>query len=362
MAKAPALAFLLMAACTQAEAPRTPFEPSLEAEHIERAASWLDAHGLDRTQLLALPPLERAKVATSLAYRFCSPGSFDGADLLPLYDICATQCGGYAFVFAGLAEAMELRTRPVYLHNVPLQGSHVATEVMIDGEWAFFDPTYGAFFTAGDRALSMAEVVGLSEAELGAAVRQASKGELGEAVSDPYSGSFNHAFMRLDGYTQAEAVTYGDPSESLALSIPLHLSNGALSVGAVGATTRDDLAKGWLDYTNQTQLDGNPATNTAYSSYLLYNGDAQRSAVVELNGLSPGSVYSIELVLHNPISLTQSLAVQIGTDSQQFVVSSGVSQVRLSVPASAASEAITVTNASDDVLEMFAIQVMVEGA
>lgn len=357
MAKAAALAFLVVAGCTQPEAPRAPFEPSLDAAHIERAAAWLDANGFDRIELLALSSLERAKVAASLAYRFCSPGSFDGANLMPLYDVCKTMCGGYAFVFEGLAEALELRTRPVYLHNVPLQGSHVAAEVMIDGEWAFFDPTYGAFFMAAGRALSMAEVAGLSKAELASAVRQASKGDLSDATSDPYNGSFNHAFMRLDGYALAEAITYGDPSESLALSIPLHLSKGELSVGAFGATSREDLAKGWMDYTNQTQLDGNPETSTAYSSYLLYNGDAQRSAIVQLNGLSPGSVYSVELVLHNPISLTQSLAVQIGTDSQEFVVQSGVSQVQLSLPASAASEAITVTNASDDVLEMFAISV-----
>lgn len=357
MVRASLFALFLVAGCTQAESVQEAFTPSLKPAHIERAAAWLDANGFDRTELVSMSPLERATIATSMTYRFCAPGSFDGADLLPLYDDCKTQCGGYAFVFAGLAEALQLRTRPVYLHNVPLQGSHVATEVMIDGEWAFFDATYGAFFMADDRPLSIEDVASLSSVELQVAVRQAAKGGLGGALSDPFDGDFDHPFIRLDVYTMAEAITHGDPGERLALTIPLQLLNGALTVGAVGATSRDVLAKAWLDYTNQTHLDGNPATDTAYSSYLLYNGDAQRSAIVELNGLSPGAVYSVGLVINNPVSLTQSLAVRIGEGLREFALGPGVSEVRLSLPASAASEAITVMNASDDVLEMFAISV-----
>lgn len=68
------------------------------------------------------------------------------------------ECGVRDVILHALFEEMGLKARRIGFDRVPIQGGHVATEVLIDGRWLFFDATFGVYFTDDDgRILSIDE-------------------------------------------------------------------------------------------------------------------------------------------------------------------------------------------------------------
>lgn len=69
-------------------------------------------------------------------------------------------CGHRDIVFRDICGRLGWKSRRVGFHNIPIQVAHVGTEVWLDDDWRFFDPTFGIFITAkGDpkTPLSLAE-------------------------------------------------------------------------------------------------------------------------------------------------------------------------------------------------------------
>lgn len=56
-------------------------------------------------------------------------------------------CGHRDIVFRDLCGRLGWKSRRIGFHNIPIQVAHVGTEVWIDGEWRFFDPTFGIFIS-----------------------------------------------------------------------------------------------------------------------------------------------------------------------------------------------------------------------
>jgi len=59
-------------------------------------------------------------------------------------------CGHRDYLFRQVAEEVGWKSRRVGFHDVPVQLAHVATEVYIDGDWRFFDSTFGVYLTSLD--------------------------------------------------------------------------------------------------------------------------------------------------------------------------------------------------------------------
>lgn len=56
-------------------------------------------------------------------------------------------CGHRDMTFREVGERLGWKSRRIGFHNVPIQVAHVGTEVWLDNDWRFFDPTFGIFLT-----------------------------------------------------------------------------------------------------------------------------------------------------------------------------------------------------------------------
>ena len=146
------------------------------------------------------------------------------------------------------------------LYNVPIQGNHTAVEVLVDGQWAFYDPTFGAYFTAeGDvegPILSLEDVAsGHSVDSLESLVNQASGDRQNVAfaiLGALFSERFEHPSMSLNYYQMAESISRLEPGEFVILDIPIFLTDaGTATVGDMTAADRAAGEAAWLAATNQ---------------------------------------------------------------------------------------------------------------
>ena len=56
-------------------------------------------------------------------------------------------CGGRDYVLSAVLDELGIPARRIGFDRVPIQVGHVATEIMIDGDWVLFDSTFGLYFT-----------------------------------------------------------------------------------------------------------------------------------------------------------------------------------------------------------------------
>jgi hypothetical protein len=64
-------------------------------------------------------------------------------------------CGHAALTFAAIVKHFGLRVRSVQFYYANGVDNHIANEVFFDGDWHYFDPTWGAYYQDGDRVLSI---------------------------------------------------------------------------------------------------------------------------------------------------------------------------------------------------------------
>lgn len=69
-------------------------------------------------------------------------------------------CSGMSVLFTGAMESAGLRARQVYLRRsfTSFFDTHATTEVLIDGRWVIFDPTFNVSFAKGGKLLGAAEI------------------------------------------------------------------------------------------------------------------------------------------------------------------------------------------------------------
>jgi Transglutaminase-like superfamily len=132
------------------------------------------AHEVTWAQKAAVAPRGRliAEAAMDYTVGHVSTGAFGYLELAgrrgPGYKpnkILAAQagiCGQASWVFAAIVRRFGLRVRSVTFSYVDPGGSpdgHTAVEVLYGGEWHFFDPTYGQFWTdAKGEVVSVAQI------------------------------------------------------------------------------------------------------------------------------------------------------------------------------------------------------------
>lgn len=283
--------------------------PMPDEARIE-ARAWFDRGGYVIEEIAALPLTERAARLNHAVYNHCE--SADNPPNVPmnsLFTECIATCLGYAYVLRGLLEATGAETRYVHLHNIPNQGNHTAVEVRLeDGQWAFFDPTFGAYFvdTQSEEVLSLSEVsISIERARLAEYVRQAGEGDGGlvSATLDYlYSATFDHPYMQLENYLLAEAISFDDPAEMVILDIKLDASRGESVLGSPDAQDFAAAQSAWLSQTNALARDDDPMNDVSFNASMLYNAAEQKLTMISISGLTPGAVYELSLSLFNQTS------------------------------------------------------------
>ena len=282
-----------------------PDSRALPATALTAARDWYASAGVDIDAVAQLPVDERARRLTQAVYAFCESGPQTVSHIDALFEDCVTACGGFSYVLRGLLEATGAQTRYINLYNIPNQGNHTAVEVNLGDRWAFYDPTFGAYFTRDGEAdgpvLILNEIVaGYSADELENHVVQAHD-ETAPFMSEPlaslFSETFDHTYMTLENYQLAEARSRLDARELIVLDIPLALDGGTAGIGDFDAETVADAQSAWLVQTNAILLDDDLANDVSYVSHELSNRKSERVTTVSVSNVQPGHRYEISLVL-----------------------------------------------------------------
>jgi hypothetical protein len=64
-------------------------------------------------------------------------------------------CGHAALTFAAIVKHFGLKVRSVQFYYADGVNNHISAEVFYDGEWHYYDPTWGAYYVQGGRVLSI---------------------------------------------------------------------------------------------------------------------------------------------------------------------------------------------------------------
>jgi hypothetical protein len=287
----------------------------------QRAAAedWFGRNGYDIVALKAEPVAERAKRLGFLTHLFCTPGAGNPANLNTLYRKCVTACGGYAYVYRGLAAVAGLQSRFVDFYTMPFQADHTAVEVkQSDGSWGFVDPTMGVIFTDNGKPdgklLSLAQVSSLPAGDLTRHVVQAREDRKISYIAPlgvQYGGNYSHAQMPIDNYDNSETVSHDMPNEMVVLRIPMSAAGSGAHIGNFEAQDGASLDKGWMQFAMDTIADKDLDRRVSPDASDLYNDREDRLTVLALSGLEPGKVYRLELRAANMQSAAA--RVQFGT-------------------------------------------------
>ncbi|MDF1610275.1 transglutaminase-like domain-containing protein [Hoeflea sp. YIM 152468] len=304
---------LLLSASFAAASEGSLYQP-VDKEQLAAAQSWLKRNDIPLARLQSMSPSERAKILTFYVYKHCRVGSGTPENLAQLYDDCATQCGGYSYVYRGLAEAAGLTTRYARLYNIPNQGNHVAVEVQVDnGKWGYFDPTFGSYFSnpeSADQVLDLREITTAALETLEANVHQANKDhplKINKPITEIFDGIFDHQYMSINNYRVTEAISNDNPNEHVVLEIPLELKAGEASMGSFDHTEFSDLSKVWLEQTNASLNDDDEFNDISYVASYLTNTREDRTTMISLSDLEPGQSYTGKLRLINPSNVDQTI-------------------------------------------------------
>jgi hypothetical protein len=123
------------------------------ANDYQTLVNFAKAHASD--------PLTVAKVLTAWQWTSLGPGvGRQPTSPQEVPSLLEGICGWRDYLLRAVMREIGIEGRRVGLNDVPLQGSHAATELKIGGNWMFFDPTFGVIFErpGGGKPLSYSEM------------------------------------------------------------------------------------------------------------------------------------------------------------------------------------------------------------
>jgi hypothetical protein len=290
---------------------------SVTKGQIDAAREWFDRNDIDVSALNKMSATDRSKMLTFLTYKFCRNSSETRSDLDTLYQDCATQCGGYSYFFRGLAAALGLRTRYARLYNIPNQGNHVAVEVEIeDKNWAFFDPTFGVFFSdtgLSENVLSLQQITTTKTLDkLLKIVKQANNQyELSsnQPLHELFDAEFNHRYMSVRNYMKPEALSTDHPDEMVILEIPMSLDRRSAVFGDFSSYKYEQLSMSWLNQTNFSLNDDDPLNDISYVTSQLTNAAEERLTLISLEDMVPNREYKAMIRFVNRTKIDKQLQI-----------------------------------------------------
>lgn len=251
--------------------------------------------------------VEIGKILNYIVFNHCNslPPHTGKKNKDELFEVCRTDCEGYAYVLRGLFAAYGIKARYTNLYNLPGQGNHTVVEAeILHGKWAFFDPTFGAFFSSNGSVdgtpLSLEEIrFNLTPELLSKHVFTAKKNNavIGH-IKDLYEKSvFEYPSMKIQSYLSAEISAPLDLNLTLPLTLPLKVVNGRATAGVLNARTIQEGRAGFLAWTNSTLNNNDPSDDTSYWFHILgdYFFHFRSMNIISLSGLRIGAVYDLNI-------------------------------------------------------------------
>jgi hypothetical protein len=186
-------AALTQVAALQAQIAATPTPLAVAVEQVRREVAFAEQYGggvpYAHGRLVAQAAMDYVvEQVSSTAYGYLEifgdplPASTPDAVLGAQAGIC----GHAALVYAAIVKRLGLPARSAQFYyddpgNVP--DSHIAVEVLYDGDWHYYDPTFGVFFTD-----ATGNVLSITDARAGGATKHKDEVSFTNLVEDSYYG------------------------------------------------------------------------------------------------------------------------------------------------------------------------------
>lgn len=262
-----------------------------------------------------------AKILTAHVFGVCSSEPQTGS-MIDLFENCKTACGGYSYVLRSLLEYLGYQTRYANMHNIPQQGNHTAVEVLIEGEWAFLDPTFGAFFSENGEAsgplMSLSQIVkdGIKSHNV-FRVRNRGVNHIEKPLDEIFTNEKDltdplkngTGTLLVSSYLRTEQIEYGSKEILLPLEIPIVLDGKNMaSFGTLSDLSFELLQEIWLTQTNERLNDEITKNDVSFNTSFLYNNSGPKITFLRISNLQPKTRYNIFL---NFFTNEKSLKVQI---------------------------------------------------
>jgi len=98
----------------------------------------------------ASDPITLAETINAWIYQSVGPAEPQPTTVEEVANLLTGFCGWRVDLMSSVFDSIGIPSRWIGLFDVPFVGSHAAVEVYIDGQWMFFDPTFGIYLTAAD--------------------------------------------------------------------------------------------------------------------------------------------------------------------------------------------------------------------
>ena len=193
----------------------------------------------------------------------------DAADVA---NLLSGACGFRTLLMRDIFATIDVPSRIVNFYDVPFQVGHTTVELLIDGKWMWFDPTFGTFITSGisDVPISIAEA---RLAWPSVTVQQCS------------AAGWGGVFFDLE---QAQSTTYS-PLETTFLSMPLAYGNNPLWVAGEVSTLYFGANAAYYDLETATNI----SVATGNRTWQIFDdGVSDKNTWLYYSGLIPLGNYN----------------------------------------------------------------------
>lgn len=210
-------------------------------------------------------------------------------------------------MFRKLLTLFRIKSRTVTILNLINQGNHVGVEVLLDGRYIFFDPTFGVFFKNKDY-LSFDEVRSLDGREarkyvhaLGTLPKISIFGDLELS----YSHELTKSGMPLQNYHSFEDFYYETiiPKKILKLEIPISPGENIPTKFNINDSHQENDTLWLIDSNNRLNASSRRKHFSFYSKLVGYRfkGFLNLPVVVTFD-LQLRHLYKLECLTSNPVS------------------------------------------------------------
>ena len=126
-------------------------------------------------------------------------------------------CGDYSNLLAALCVTQGIKTRLLTLGNYPEGSGHAVIEILVNGKWSMYDPTYALYYTTTPENAKMPNVLSFRELKLGMGKN---KNVIRVVGSDSHiTGRYSYQYMGPEIYEKANPSGIVSPKSKLCYPI-----------------------------------------------------------------------------------------------------------------------------------------------
>ena len=126
-------------------------------------------------------------------------------------------CGDYSNLLAALCVTQGIKTRLLTLGNYPEGSGHAVTEVLVNGKWSMYDPTYALYYTTTPKNTKSPNVLSFQELKLGMGKNKNVRRVIGS--NSHITSQYSYRYMGPEIYEKANPSGIVSPQSKLCYPI-----------------------------------------------------------------------------------------------------------------------------------------------